>query len=239
MAILFVLPSFASLECEVPLEIRIALDRFPLFPGKPEVDVLELVVKADLARVRKTRPEIHLVDARPVNGTHAHRTGGAVHVELAALEHLRPLGRAFGPRNQPEIPLVVIRAQQGLGVDAAAGVNDSGHFSVIDWYAGQQNAVLAAADDVAILDDDCSERSAPSLFDGFNGETGRLVQELLFIFVALDVWGAHVGISVCWLLVSGFRAVFGRDRTHSFGEGYGVHLHRTDRGLSNRLNLEC
>jgi len=134
VAVLFILPSFASLEREVPLKIRIALNRLPLFPGKPEVEVLELVVEADLGRVGKARAEIQLVDARPVNGAHAHRAGGAVRVELAALEHLRPLGhhigRAFGPGNQLEISLVVIRAQQGLGVNAAAGINDGGYFGV-------------------------------------------------------------------------------------------------------------
>jgi hypothetical protein len=37
VAVLFVLPGFASLEREIPLEIRIALDRLPLLPRKPEV----------------------------------------------------------------------------------------------------------------------------------------------------------------------------------------------------------
>ena len=206
MAVLFVLPDFASLEREIPLEIRIALDRLSLLPRKPEVDVLELVVKADLTRVFKARAEIHLVDTRPINGAHAHRAGGAARIDFAALQHLRPLGhrvgRAFGPRNQLEIPLVAIRAQQRLGVDAAARVNDGGHFGVIDRYARQQNAVLAAANDLAILDDDGSERPAPSLFDGFDAETGRLVQELLFIFVTLDVRGAHVWYCR-WLIVGG------------------------------------
>ena len=63
MAVLLVLPGFASPEGVFLFEIRVALDGFPLLPWEFEVDVLELIVETSLAGVRKTRAEIHAVDA--------------------------------------------------------------------------------------------------------------------------------------------------------------------------------
>jgi hypothetical protein len=62
--VLFVLPGLACLECVVAFEIREALDSFPLLPGKPEIDVLKLIVETDFARVFEAGPEIHTIDSR-------------------------------------------------------------------------------------------------------------------------------------------------------------------------------
>ena len=50
MSVLLVLPGLAGLEGKFPFEIGKALDGFSLFPREFEIDVLKLVVKADLAR---------------------------------------------------------------------------------------------------------------------------------------------------------------------------------------------
>ena len=89
-------PGFTSPEGVCPFEIRVALDGFPILPGESEVDALEFIVEINLAGVRKTRAEIHPVDTRPVNCAHAHRTGSAVHIEIAAFEHLRPFRNGVG-----------------------------------------------------------------------------------------------------------------------------------------------
>jgi hypothetical protein len=52
MSVLLVLPGFASLQGKFAFEIRKAFDGFPVFPREFEIDVLKLVVKADLAGIR-------------------------------------------------------------------------------------------------------------------------------------------------------------------------------------------
>ncbi|SRR6266545_1288395 len=51
MPIFFVLPGFASFQREFPLKIRKAFNGFSLLPGKLEIDVLKLVVEADLTGI--------------------------------------------------------------------------------------------------------------------------------------------------------------------------------------------
>jgi hypothetical protein len=101
MAVLLVLPGFASPEGVFLFEIRVALDGFPLLPWEFEVDVLELIVETSLAGVRKRRVPKYTQSMRPVNCAHAHRAGSAVHVEIAAFEHLRPFRNGVGRVNLP------------------------------------------------------------------------------------------------------------------------------------------
>ena len=128
MPVLLVLPGLAGFQGVVPFKIGKALDRLPLFPREFEIDVLKLVVKADLTSIRQSRAEIHPINARPIDGTHAHRAGRAIDVKVAAFEHLRAfgnwIGRAFGTRNHLQISLIIIRAEKGFGIDPAAGVHD-------------------------------------------------------------------------------------------------------------------
>ena len=65
--------------------------------------------------------------------------------------------------------------------------------------ASQKDAVLAAADDLAIPDDDRPEWAAPSFLDGLDGQLGRLMEELLLVFVAFNIYWAH--IMLVWLLL--------------------------------------
>ncbi len=103
-------PGLAGHEGVGALKVRKALDGFPRFPRQPEVQVLELVVESDPARIRDS---------------------------------------------------------------------------------GQKDAVLSAPDDPAILHNHGSERSASPLLDGFDGQPGRLVHELLLQFVVPGISGAH------------------------------------------------
>ena len=88
MSILLVHPGVKGLEAGVPFKVRRHRDA-ALFPWQREVRVLEGVVKADLTCILQTRREIDVVDARPVDGAHAHRAWRAVDVDFAALEHAR------------------------------------------------------------------------------------------------------------------------------------------------------
>ena len=81
---MFVLPRFTSLQRKFALEIRKAFDGFSLFPREFEIDVLKLVVKADLAGVRESCAEIDPINSRPIDGAHAHWAGRAIHVKVAA-----------------------------------------------------------------------------------------------------------------------------------------------------------
>jgi len=173
MAILFVLPRFTSLQRKFALEIRKAFDGFSLFPREFEIDVLKLIVKTDLAGVRKSCAEVHPINSRPIDRAHAHRAGRAIHVKIAAFEHLRAfgnwIGRPFGTRNHLEISLIIIRAEKRFGIDPAAGVHDGGHLGMKNRNSGYKDPVLSAADDLAVPNNDGSKRSAPSFLDGLDG----------------------------------------------------------------------
>ena len=84
---------------------------------------------------------------RPVNCAHAHRAGSAVHVEIAAFEHLRPfrngVGWTFGPGNHLENSVITIRAKKSLGIKAEAGIDDSGHLGMVNRNASQKDPVLS------------------------------------------------------------------------------------------------
>jgi hypothetical protein len=54
--------------------------------------------------------------------------------------------------------------------------------------ASQKDAVLAAADDLAIPDDDGPKWAAPSFLDGLDGQLGRLMEELLLVVSVLCVF---------------------------------------------------
>src|SRR2546423_8158694 len=103
VSVFLVLPGFTSLEGKLALEIRKALNGFSIFPREFEIDVLKLVVKTDLTRVRESCAEVHPIDARPIDGAHTHRAGSTIHVKIAPFEHLRAfgnwIGRTFGTRN--------------------------------------------------------------------------------------------------------------------------------------------
>ncbi len=196
MSVLLVLPGLARFQGVVPFKIRKALDRFPLFPREFEIDVLKLVVKADLAGVRESCAEIDPINSRPIDGAHAHRAGRAIHVKVAAFEHLRAfgnwIGRPFGTRNHLQISLIIIRTEKGFGIDPAAGVHDGGHLSVKNRNSSQKDPVLAPADDLAVSDDDGAKRSAPSFLDRLDGQLGGLVEELFLILVTFNICSAHV-----------------------------------------------
>jgi hypothetical protein len=64
---------------------------------------------------------------------------------------------------------LAIRAQQRLGIEAKAGIYDGGNLGVINRNPGQKHSILAASDDLAILDDDRTEWASPSFLDRVNG----------------------------------------------------------------------
>ena len=134
--IFLVFPSLASLQGEFSLEIRETFDGFSLFPRELEINVLKFVVKADLAGIGESCAKIDAINSRPIDGAHAHRAGRAIHVKVAAFEHLRAfgnwIGRAFGTRNHLQISFIIIRALKGFGIDPAAGIYDRGYLSVIN-----------------------------------------------------------------------------------------------------------
>ena len=169
MSILFILPGFAGLEGVFPIEIRKALDGLPLLPGESEIDILEFIVKTNLTGIRETRAEIDTINTRPINCTHAHGAGSAIYIEIATFEHLCPfrdgIGRAFRPGNHFENPIIALRTEKGFGIDAGTGVHDGGHLGMVDRNSSQKDTVLSSSDDLAILDDDGSERTAPSFLD--------------------------------------------------------------------------
>lgn len=66
-----------------PFKIRKAFDRYSLFRWEFEIDVLKLVVKADLVGVRQSCAEIHPINPRPIDGAHTPRAGSAIHVKVA------------------------------------------------------------------------------------------------------------------------------------------------------------
>src|SRR6202044_2730528 len=114
--------------------------------------------------------EEHTVDARPVDGAHAHRARRTVDIDVAALEHARA--------HRYEIRRVrlawdhfqnragaIVGAEQTFRVQLAGSVFDRGDLGVKHRAAGQEHAVLAAADDLAVLHDHRAERTAPALLD--------------------------------------------------------------------------
>src|SRR6476660_7436367 len=195
MSVLLVLPGLAGLEGKFPFEVGKALDGFSLFPREFEIDVLKLVVKADLAGVRESCAKIDPINARPIDGAHAHWAGRAIHVKIAAFEHLRAfgnwIGRALGTRNHLQISLIIIRALKGFGIDPSASVDNRSYLCVINRDTREKNAVLAPADDFAVLNDYRSARSSPAFFYRFDRKSRRFVEELLFVFVAFNVLCAH------------------------------------------------
>ena len=199
--ILLILPGLARFQGVFPFKIGKALDCFPLFPGEFEIDVLKLVVKADLAGVRESCAEIDPINPCPIDGAHAHRTGRSIHVKVAAFEHLRAfgnwIGRPFGTRNHLQISLIIIRAEKGFGIDPAAGVHDGGHLGVKNRNSSQKDPVLSTADDLAVSHNDSTKRSAPSFLDGLDGQPGGLVEELFFILVTFNICSAHVFVFFC------------------------------------------
>ena len=112
MPIRFVLPGFACFEGIFAFKIGEALNSLAFLPRETEIDILELVVEADFAGVLEPGTEIDTINSRPINGTHAHWTGGAIDEEVAPLEHLRALrhgiGRARWPWNHPEVAFVMV-----------------------------------------------------------------------------------------------------------------------------------
>jgi hypothetical protein len=84
---------------------------------------------------------------------------------INAIKPYAPAERARRPRNHLEIPFIILRTKNFLTINAGAGVDNSGHFSVIYRNPSQENSVLAAADDLAILYNNGSERSTPSFLD--------------------------------------------------------------------------
>src|SRR5204862_6729896 len=96
MSVLLVLPRLARFQSIVAFKIGKALDRFPLFPRELEIDVLKLVVKADLAGIRESCAEIDPINSRPIDGAHAQRAGRANHVKVEAFEHLPAPGNWIG-----------------------------------------------------------------------------------------------------------------------------------------------
>ena len=178
VTVLLVFPGLAGLQGELPFKIGKAFDRFSLLPRKFEINVLKLIVKADLTGIRESCAKIDPINARPIDGAHAHWAGRAIHVKVAAFEHLRTfgnwIGRAFGTRNHLQISLIIIRAEKGFGIDPTAGVHDGGHLGVKNRNSSQKDPVLASADDLAVFDNDGTKRSAPSFFDGLDGQAGGL-----------------------------------------------------------------
>ena len=60
---------------------------------------------------------------------------------------------------------MIIAAEQCLRIEPARRIDDRRDLGVEYRTAGQQHAVLPAADDFAVLDDHRAERPAPALLD--------------------------------------------------------------------------
>ncbi len=195
MSVLLILPGFAGFQAVFPFKIGNALNGFSLLPREFEIDVLKFVVKTDLTGIRESCAEIHPINSRPVDGAHAHRTRSSVDVDITAFEHLRPfrnwVGRAFGPGNHLQHPVIVIRSHKVFRIETRACIHDGGHLGVINRNSGDKDPVLAPADDFTVLNDYRSERSSPAFFYRFVRESRRFVGELFFVFVAFNVLCAH------------------------------------------------
>src|SRR6202050_5380430 len=152
-------------------------------PG--EVFVLELVVEADLAGRVEVAREVHPVDAGPVDGAHAHRARSAADEDLVTLEHLRPLrdavGRAGRPGDVLQRGLVLVRYRDArrLGIKHGHGLADRFDLRVSRGVAGEQDAVLTAGDDLAVLGVHRAEGPAPVVVDRFLGEPTGLFHQLI------------------------------------------------------------
>jgi hypothetical protein len=185
VAVLLLRPGAVGLEAGIALEVL--RHRYAAFdPRQLEVLILKGVVEADLARIVEAGPEIDVIDARPVDGAHAHRARRAVDVDLAPLQHagalLQLVGRVRLARDHLEDrPGAVLAAQDRLGVQFGRGVDDGGDLGVIDRTAREQHAVLAAPDDLAVLHDHGAERSAPALLDGLDRQPRRLLHEFAVV----------------------------------------------------------
>jgi hypothetical protein len=122
--VLFIFPSLVRRKRRFQLKIRRHRDPLPLVPRQREVLVLELVRESDMARVLETGPEVEVVDPRPVDGAHAHRTRRSIDVDLAPLKHLCALrnqvGGVGGARDQfQHRPRAIVAAEQPLRVQSA------------------------------------------------------------------------------------------------------------------------
>src|SRR5262245_8980198 len=182
MTVDLVLPRSIGLKTEFAFEIRHHHHAVPPFPRELEILVLEGVVEADRARIVQAGSEVHAVDAGPVDRAHAHRAGSAIDVNLAALQHLGPrwypVGRSRRARDQLKRGAgVVAAAEQGLGIETSRGVHDCCELGMEHRNSREENAVLSPADDLAIPDDDGSERTAPSLLDRLDREPRGLLRE--------------------------------------------------------------
>src|ERR1019366_6807221 len=111
-----------------------------------------------------------VVDARPVDGAHAHRTRRAVDIYFAALQHARALrhriGRVYLARDHVEHGAsTVAAAEQRLGIEAVRCVDDRGDLGMEHRTSGEKDAVLTTPDDLAVLHDHGPEWPAPALLD--------------------------------------------------------------------------
>jgi len=75
----------------------------------------------------------------------------------------------------------IVGAEKPLRVELARSIDDRGDLGVKHRTAGQQNAVLATADDLAVLDDHRAERAAPALLD----RLGRKPRGLFHVFALI------------------------------------------------------